>query len=466
VARLIGAERHSERSSQREQIRAFVLDEDHAPRRARFAQDPVPLVLAMALAVRDTSLEVRPGVGTPRSLIAKFSARFGWEPAAVALLGSLSRALGLWDASVMSTSCPPGSLRVHELTQALFAAWRRGGAWDEAREDGELLRVTGEAREASAVGVLREMVLEALQELGDGQWAPWEAIVAYVRTDSRTPGLTRLIERWANRVGVKPLSPVEIARRVALESLHVLGVVDLGDPDEQQTEIQGPFLRITPRGRVFLADREPKSTQLELSRFLDTHALRVGPAARVGQVMALAPFVEVGSVTGHLDVSLTPQTLSLALSAGIDPEIIKSRLEAVASLPDPIARQLVQASAVIGRAELVETQGFLWVEDSEIRELLRTRRQSSDLFIDPSPPAGLLVAPGVDVDRLARRCRSLGVELLVDGEPYKARSTPPVRGSGARRLDSSSALRAVRQSGTRKRRSSTSIPALKRGDNR
>ncbi len=465
IARLIGAERHQERQAQREQIRAYVLDEDHAPRRARFAQDPVPLVLGMALAVRDPSLEVRPGVGTPRSLIAKFSSRFGREPEAVALLASLSRSLGLWDGSVMSTACPPGALRVHELSQALFRAWRRGGAWDEAREDGELLRVTGEAREASAVGVLRDMVLEALQELGDGQWAPWEAIVAYIRTDTRTPGLTRLIERWASRVGVEPLSPLEIARRVALESLHVLGVVDLGDPDED-TDVEGPLLRITPRGRSFVQG-EPTSSQQELSRFLDTHALRVGSAARVGQVVALAPFIEVGSVSGHLDVSLTPQTLSLALSAGIDAELIKSRLEALAALPDPIARQLVQASAVIGRAELVETQGFLWVEDVEVRELLRTRRQSADLFIDPSPPAGLLVAPGVDVDRLARRCRSLGVELLVDGEPYRARSSPPSRGSGARRLDSSNSLRAVRQSGTRKRRSSSAnMPAVKRGDNR
>lgn len=466
VARVIGAERHLERKAQREQVRAFVLDEDHAPRRAHFAEDPAPLVLAMALSVRDPSLEVRAGVGTPRSLISKFSSRFGRDPAAVALLASLSRSIGLWDASVMSTACPPGALYVRDLTHALFSAWRRGGAWDEAREDGELLRVSGEAREASAVGVVREMVLEALQELGDGQWVPWEAIVAYIRTDTRTPGLARLIERWAGRVNLEAQTPVAIARRVALESLHVLGVVDLGDPDEETAQVAGPLLRITPRGRAFLQGAA-KSESQEVSRFLDTHALRIGPAARVGHVVALAPFVEVGSVSGHLDVLLTPQTLSLALSTGVDPELIKQRLEVVASLPDPIARQLAQASAVIGRAELVETQGFLWVEDPEIRELLRTRRQSSDLFIDPSPPAGLLLAPGVDVDRLARRCRTLGVELMVDGEPYRARSVPSSRGSGARRLDSSSSLRAVRQpSGTRKRRSSSSsMPAVKR-DNR
>src|SRR6187549_621325 len=160
------------------EIRSFVLAEDHAPRRARFAEDPAPIALAMALAVRDPSVEVRAGVGTPRSLITKFAARFGREPEVVALIASLSRAIGLWDPSAVSTASPPGSHSVGELGRALFEAWRRGGAWDEARPDGEALRVTVDARETSAVGVVRELVLEALQELGDGRWAPWEAIAA------------------------------------------------------------------------------------------------------------------------------------------------------------------------------------------------------------------------------------------------------------------------------------------------
>jgi len=98
----------------------------------------------------------------------------------------------------------------------------------------------------------------------------------------------------------------------------------------------------------------------------------------------------------------------------------------------------------VGRGEFVPTGGFLWVEDPEIRELLRTRRQTMDLFVDPSPPAGLLVQPGVDVERLARRCRSLGVELVVAGEVYRTRSISPSKGSGPRRLDSSGALPSLR----------------------
>ncbi|HEY3493909.1 MAG TPA: hypothetical protein VGK73_04455 [Polyangiaceae bacterium] len=439
VATIIGANRRAEREAQRGAIRSFVLGEDHAPRRARFAEDPAPLALALALAVRDPGVEVKPGVGTPRSLLTKLATRFGKDGEHVAFVAALSRAIGLWDPSAIGLASPPGALPVSDLGRAPFSAWRRGGAWDEARPDGEVLRAPPEARESSAAGVVRDLVLEALQELSDGRWVPWEAVAAYVRSDSRTPGVERLVERWAQRGGMEAPSPEELARRIALGSLHLLGAVDLGDPEDDAA--LGPTLRITPRGRTYLKDAPDSRPSGEPSRFLDHQALRVGASAQVGSVIALAPLVEVGGVAAGLDLLVTPQTLSHALSAGFEADVLQARLETLAQLPDPIARSLAQASAVVGRGEFVATAGFIWVEDPEIRELLRTRRQTVDLFVDPSPPAGLLVQPGVDLERLARRCRSLGVELIVAGETYRTRSISPGKGgSGPRRLESSGTL--------------------------
>ena len=48
--------------------------------------------------------------------------------------------------------------------------------------------------------------------------------------------------------------PLEVARRIALESLHALGMLDIGDSDESDASALGPTLRITPRGRACLAD--------------------------------------------------------------------------------------------------------------------------------------------------------------------------------------------------------------------
>jgi len=443
VASIVGAQRHAEREAQRREIRTFVLGDDHAPRRARFAEDPAPLALALGLAVREPGVEVKPGIGTPRSLITKLASRFGKDQDRVAFVAALSRAIGLWDPSAIGVASPPGALPVAELARALFQAWRRGGAWDEARPDGEVLRAPPEARESSACGVVRELVLEALQELSDGRWVPWEAVAAYVRSDSRTPGVRRLVERWAQRAAIEPLLPEEIARRVALGSLHLLGVVDLGDPDDEES--LGPTLRITPRGRAYLSDSVESRPPGEPSRFLDHQALRIGSGAQTGTIIALAPLVEIGAVGGSLDVLVTQAALSRALSAGFDADVLQSRLEVLAQLPDPIARSFAQASAVVGRAEFVATAGFIWVEDPEVRELLRTRRQTADLFVDPSPPSGLLVQAGIDLERIARRCRSLGVELVVNGQPYRTRSVPPGKtGSGARRLESSGTLPSLR----------------------
>jgi hypothetical protein len=459
VAQLVGAQRRAEREAQRREIRSFVLGDDHAPRRARFVEDPAPLALAMALLVRDPAVEVRAGVGTPRSLIAKFAARFGRDAETVGFIAALSRAVGLWDPSAVGLSSSPGSLDVQDLGRALFEAWRRGGVWDEARPDHEVLRAPPEAREPSAVGVVRELVLEALRELSDGRWAPWEAVAAYVRSDARTAGVARLLERWAQRGGFTPVTPLEVARRIALESLHALGMVDLGDPEENDASSLGPTLRITPRGRAYLADAPESRRGADPSRFLDNQAIRVGRGAKVGSVVSIAAFVEIGGVAGALDLHVTPQAVSHALSAGFEGDVIRARLEQLATLPDPILRLLTQASAVIGRGEFVPTVGFLWVDDPEVRELLSTRRQTSDLFVDPSPPGGLLIAAGVDLDRLARRCRTLGVELVVEGAVYRTRTMTPGRGSGARRTESSGTLPAMRAA---RPPSSTRMPTVQR----
>jgi hypothetical protein len=424
VARILhGAEADARREAQR-LVKSFVSGADHAPRRARFALDPIPLVVALAMAAREPGNETRPGIGTPKSYAAKLAARFGRDTQDVALAIALSRAVGLWDSSAVSAAAPPGSLTVADLAPLLFGAWKQGGAWDEARAEPEAFRVAAEARDASPSGVIRDMVLEALQELGEGSWIPWEALAGYLRSDDRVAGVGRLLRRWAERAGVEPVEPIEVARRVVLESLPALGIIDVGE-DGDEDGVPGASLRLTPRGRALL--RGGSVSVADKSKFLDTHVLRVSGQARVHAVIALAPFVEVGRVAESIDLLVAPQTLARALSAGFDADILRQRIEAVAPLPESLSRTLAQASIVVGRASFVSGGGFLWVEDNSVRELLRTRRPTAELFVDPSPPAGLIVMPGVDLDRIVRRCRTVGVEVVMDGQVVRARPGPAPR---------------------------------------
>jgi hypothetical protein len=425
VANIVGADRRRLRETRRAQIRSFVLEEDHAPRRARFASDPAFLALAMAFSIREPGSEVRAGVGTPRSLLLKLSQRFGRDVETIALVAALSRAVGLWDPTAASPATPPGSLALYEISQLMFTTWRRGGAWDEARPEREVLRVAEQSRDASPIGALREMVIDALTDLGEGRWVPWHSLEGYLGADERVPGIERLLRRWAERAGVEVPDVLTITRRIALETLPALGIIDLGGSAEE-IAAGAPTVRLTPRGRALLGGVKPTIDPTP-SKFLDTQALRVGQSARIAHVLALSPFAELGRVGAELDLLLTPQAIARALSVGIDSDAVRARIEQIAPLPDTISRLLVQASTVIGRGSMVAASGFLWVDDPEVRELLRTRRPACELFVDPSPPGGLLVLPDVDVERVVRRCRSLGVEVEVEAGAMRVRGnmTPP-----------------------------------------
>ena len=106
---------------------------------------------------------------------------------------------------------------------------------------------------------------------------------------------------------------------------------------------------------------------------------------------------------------------------GLDAEQLRQRIEAVAPLPESLTRVLAQASVVVGRGTFTPAAGFLWIEDTNVRELLRTRRSTAELFVDPSPPAGLILAAGADLDRLVRRARTVGVDIIVDGQVARCR---------------------------------------------
>ncbi|MBX3262047.1 MAG: hypothetical protein KF782_20350 [Labilithrix sp.] len=440
VGQIIGATRNAEREARRQQVKSFVSEGDHAPRRARFSQDPAPFAMALALAAREPGNEVRTGIGTPKSLVTKLGTRFGRDPYHVALLIALSRAVGLWDASALSASAPPGALHLRDLAKLLFSAWRRGGAWDEARGEPETLRLPAEQRDSSASSVVRELVLEALRDLGESRWIPWTSLEGYLSTDHRVPGVDRLLRRWAERVSVEVPEPMDVARRIVLESLPALGILDLGEDDSEDADgAPQVALRLTPRGRALVADKTPAEDG-DASKFLDTHVLRLGPTAKVSSVLGIYGFVDVGRVAESLDLVVAPQTLARALSAGYEADSLRQRIEAIAPLPETLSRTLAQASVVVGRGSFVPSIGFLWVDDANVRELLRTRRSTAELFLEPSPQGGLLVSSQVDLDRLARRCRTVGVEVTVEGQVVRARSMPPPNTSGERRRSSSTRM--------------------------
>lgn len=426
VAAVIGAEDASLREVKRAQIRAFVLDGEHEPRRARFALDPAPLALALAMAARESGVEVRENAGTPRSLLTRLAQRFGREPQTVALIVALSRAVGLWEGSALSKATPPGSFSPTELGLALFRVWREGGAWDEGRAEPEVLRLPADARDSSPVRVVRDIVVDALEDLGESRWVPFEALADYVRNDPRTPGVSRLLRRWSTRVGLEAPTPTDVAQSIVLESLPALGVIDLGEADfeDDSPQDESPLVRITPRGRAILQGKVP-AVEPTPTAFFDETLLRIGNDACVGSILALFPFVEVGKVADVLELDISHAAISRAVASGVEGDLIRASLCSLVEPSAAVSKALDQLSVVLGRVTYVPAAGFLWCDDADVREMLRSRRQTADLFVDPSPPGGLLLVANAQIEAVARRCRALGVEVVVEGQVMRARSTVP-----------------------------------------
>jgi hypothetical protein len=394
--------------------------------------------MALAMAVRESAGEVRPSVGTPRSMVSRLAQRFGREFEPTALVAALSRAVGLWEPALAAGS-PPGSLSLAEVGSLLFETWRRGGAWDEARPDAEVLRLSAEHRDPSPVSVLREVVLDALHDLGEGQWVPYAALLGYIQNDPRAPGLDRLLERWGRRVGLEVPSLRDLTRRVLLESLPALGVVDVGGTDIAAAsgagDRSGLALRLTTRGRELISGESGQESRGRThSELIEPRVLRVGSDVSVLQVFELAPFCEVKTAHSALELAISPSAMARGLAEGFEARVMRERLEALVTLSDELGGALDEAATIVGRATLASASAFLWVDDPDVRDMLRMTAPVADLFVEPSPPGGLLVAAGVDPERLVRRCRALGVEVAVE-DGFRVRpssSAPPPKRSDSR----------------------------------
>jgi hypothetical protein len=241
------------------------------------------------------------------------------------------------------------------------------------------------------------------------------------------PSIERLLRRWCERGGHRVVEVGAIAERLVRVSLPALGLLDVGYLESNgQLEGSGTdrTIRLSSRGRALVGGSPAPRPAGESSGFREPHVLSISTATRVADVLQLAPFVEVTSCRSTVDVLVTAALLVQAMGAGVTPEHVRACLERFAPLPDPLRHAIEHASVVVAHVPFVPAAGFVWIRDGAVRELLATKRATADAFVEPSPDGGLLVAAGVDIAKLVKRCRSVGVDLRVDAHALRAERAP------------------------------------------
>ena len=420
---------------------------DHAPRRARFASDPAPLAVAWpsrrATGQRGAQRRRHAAVHDPPpcAALGRDVEATPWSPR--------SRGRRPLGRSASSPRAPPGSLPMHVLTRTLFTTWppRRclGRGADGARA---LPGGRGEPRPEPDRAPLREMVLEACRISARGAGCTGRRSTAGSRKDARIAGIERLLKRWGERAAVEAPPVLEVARRIALESRPVLGIIDIGatgttfDVGATGTVRQergrrrrrprrasaarawpSPRRRTSPcasrrGGRALLSGVAPTSIRRRASHRQPGAACRRGDdgcrAPRPQRLRRDRPRHRPARSAAH------PAVLARAVSAGVEADTLRARIEAVAPLPDTISRMWCRPA---------------WSSEGHARRRQRLpvgRRHrgaraaahappASELFVDPSPPR-----PAHRARRGPRPPRAslprAGVEIEIDGAAVRARN--------------------------------------------
>lgn len=403
VHALVVATERGRAIAEQQRLRTRIDASTVEPLRAQFSRDPVPYVLGMALQAQRRE-GLRANVGTPRSLWSAIGQSLGLEPAVAELFAVLGRGLGLWT--------PPEPWRelgtVAELYPRLIEIWRLGVVWDLGRAEPEVLRAPASARAPSPARDVAKALLDALKDIGTQRWVALEVLGQLTLSDPRLVNIDARLERWAKRLGLAvPEASVLIAR--AIQDLFALGVLDRADRAEALGTSSA--VHVAVRTRSLWSQAAPASEAAVAVQALGPLRFEVGPATQIAATLAASALLEPAGFEQRLTFEVSAQSVEQFALAGGTAAQMRALLEPLGTWTDASQALVEEATRSRVRLDLAPAAGFVWIEDEALRERLRTQTGLAALFIEPSPPGGLLVRTGVSLERLLKACRARGIAL-------------------------------------------------------
>jgi hypothetical protein len=388
VERIVGRERRTRAGIERQKLLMSRHLLELTPSRAEHGAAPGPLAVTL-LAALSSSAQLPPhGRGLSKVAVRRLAAEFAIAPERAELLVVLARADGLVYASTPLSG----------VSERLWNAWRRGGAWDEAAREPDLFR-PGHALTAKATSLMREALLDTLLLLPPTQFALANDVLATSATDRRAPAAQRALA-LAARTGHDVLaSPAELTRALLERSLPFLGLVDVGQIDE------GTVVRLSPSARAWL-DSVQQGELLERlpelgARWRDDYSLTCGPGCSVASIIESARYGRAWLGDEGVVIQLSPESLSRG--ADNDPDLagLRGALSGlVGELPAALQRSIELATAHRPLYGLSRVGAFLEIDDAALRQALWEDAEGPAVFASAPLSEGLLVRAGISEQRV------------------------------------------------------------------
>ncbi len=399
VERVIGGQRRARAAIDRQRLLMNRHMYELSPARARLADAPGVLAVALLSALAGRAELPAEGKGMSRGAVRRVAQQLFIQPERAELLVCLARSDGLSRAPV------PLSI----ASARLWRAWRRGGAWDECAREPDLFR-PGHPATAKAAALLRESLLEALLLMPATEFALVSDVEAAAVSDRRALSAQRALTA-ATRTAQDVLpTALEVVRVLLERSLPGLGLIDRGAVE------QGEVVRIAPSARVWL------ERGVDLEEHTDTHE----PSAQwladdrlsCTSSCDIAAIIEAGTygVTWVDDASigLGFTNDALARASERDPDLAGLRAALGVLTPRiPPALDAAFREAVTHRpyCTVTDAVAFVSIDDPVLRLALYNDPAAHDVWASPPLNEGLLVKPGIPRERVYELLTRHGARL-------------------------------------------------------
>lgn len=398
IERVVGRERRARAGVERQRLLMSRHLYELTPSRAQLAEEPGSAAVALLAAM--SSLDQLPvkSRGLSKGITRRVAQQLMIDEGRAELLVCLARADG-----VLYASTTLGS-----VSERLWSAWRKGGAWDEAAREPDLFR-PGHPITAKATGLIRDALLDVLALLPAGEFALVADVEGNVCADRRALSAQRSLS-VAARSGQDVLDSVlEVVRVLLTRSLPALGLVDRGAVDE------GPVVRLSAHGRSWL-DAHADDAESEPARAAEWRSdtrLVCGSSCDVAGIVEVAHFGEVWLEERAVGVELSPITLARAAERDPDLAGLRAGLSALTEqIPKALEDTIHEATAQRPMCVLTACSGFVEIDNPELLAALYGDAEAKGLWAAPPLRDGLLVRAGVSESRLHAVLTRHGARLV------------------------------------------------------